>query len=243
MWDTLWNNLWHKFDQQPGYPAAALNSLFKSSLKPLSTLLVALAIAGCGSDGGSNRDLALGNDADLSNLLVTNASLTPTFSAGITSYTASVLNNVTQLTVTATTNDNNATLTINGTLTTSGTTSTPIALAVGDTNVSVVVTAENRTTIRSYQIVVSRAASANSNLTLLSLSVGEIDQLFDTNQPNYTASLGYLASGVQIVALTEDANASVAVNGEATIDGTSAVVYLEEGSNIVNVAVTAERTG
>ncbi|MCZ6657373.1 MAG: cadherin-like beta sandwich domain-containing protein [Gammaproteobacteria bacterium] len=203
--------------------------------------LMLVVVVGCGGGGGSNR-ATLSNNANLSGLSVSDGTLNPTFAFGTLSYTSDVAFSVAQVTVTATTSDNRATVTVNGAATGSGTPSAPIALAVGDTDLTAVVTAEDRTTTQTYRVVVTRAQpSTNANLTSLSLSAGKLDQVFDTTLPNYTASVGYLAAGVQVVAVTEDANASVTVNAQPLSGDTSDVVDLAEGVvTSINVVVTAE---
>ncbi|GAA4747671.1 cadherin-like beta sandwich domain-containing protein [Flavisolibacter ginsenosidimutans] len=98
-------------------------------------------------------------NADLSNLVLSTGTLAPPFASATTSYTASVSNSTTSITVTPTAADANATIKVNGTTVASGTASTPISLIVGNNTINVDVTAQNGTTIKTYTVVVNRAAA------------------------------------------------------------------------------------
>ncbi|NIP15489.1 MAG: integrin [Pseudomonadales bacterium] len=211
---------------------------FRTFLRWLATAIFALATAACG--GGGNGDDAPrppGTNASLSGLSLSAGGLDPAFAAGTTAYTAEVPFAVAEITVTATTSDSRASLTVDGAAAPSGSPSDPVLLSVGETIVDVVVTAEDGVTVRTYSITVTRAAAAtNADLVSLSLSAGALDQIFDTAQPDYTATLSYLAASVLVLAEPEDPNAEVTVNGVAP-DGP---VVLDEGANVVDVLVTAE---
>ena len=128
-------------------------------MKSVSNVIVlvawAILIAACGGGGGgggSTPPPPLSSDASLSSLSVTGATFDAAFSPSVTSYTATVPNSTNSLDVSATTSDGNASFTINGS------TNATVALAVGDNTISIVVTAENGTTTRTYTIVVTRDA-------------------------------------------------------------------------------------
>jgi len=98
-------------------------------------------------------------NANLSLLKISRGTLSPAFATTTTDYTASVVNGVSTVTVTPTTTSTTATVTINGTPVTSGSASAAIDLTVGANNIAVVVTAQDNTTIKTYKIVITRAAS------------------------------------------------------------------------------------
>ena len=116
-----------------------------------ATLIAACGGGGGAGGGGSTRPL--GTDASLSSLSVSGGTFDPAFSPAVTDYTATVPNGTDSVVVTATTSDNNASFTINGS------TNATVALAVGDNTIAIVVTAENGTTTRTYTIVVTRDAA------------------------------------------------------------------------------------
>ena len=97
-------------------------------------------------------------DAALSGLaLSAGAVLSPAFASDIISYTASVANAVTSITVTPTLNNANASVMVNGAPVVSGAASGAIGLAVGGTEIKVVVTAEDTETTRTYTVAVTHA--------------------------------------------------------------------------------------
>jgi hypothetical protein len=100
------------------------------------------------------------SNANLSALSLSGASLSPSFAAGTISYTATVANSVTSLTVTPTVAQGNATVTVNGTAVASGAASGSISLSVGSNVLTTVVTAQDGVTAKSYTVTVTRSLSA-----------------------------------------------------------------------------------
>ena len=82
----------------------------------------------------------------------------------------------------------------------------------------------------------------NADLFDLSLSAGPLDQVFQANQVRYTATVGFLGASTTVTPTTDDANATVTVNGVAVTSGTaSGLIALDEGpNNEISVIVTAE---
>ncbi len=99
-------------------------------------------------------------DTALSGLSVSAGALTPPFASGTTSYTVSVASDVATTTVTPTLHDPGATVTVNGQAVASGTPSPSLSLSPGDNVVTIVVTAQDRSTTRAYSIVVARDGDA-----------------------------------------------------------------------------------
>lgn len=97
------------------------------------------------------------SNATLSNLVVTTATLSPTFDANTEEYTSDVANATASVTVTPTASDAGSTIKINGATVASGSPSGTIALTVGDTTIEVVVTAPDDT-VKTYTIIITRAA-------------------------------------------------------------------------------------
>ena len=98
----------------------------------------------------------LSADATLRSLSLSGVAFSPTFSAGVTSYTASVADTVSSTTVTAATSHTGATAVVklNGALDTDGT----VDLAEGANTITVEVTAEDGTSMQTYTITVTRGA-------------------------------------------------------------------------------------
>lgn len=89
------------------------------------------------------------DDARLVSLSAGTASLNETFLPGTISYTCDVANGVTSVTFTVATANNKASVTGDG----------EQAVEIGDNTISIVVTAEDGVTTKTYTVVVTRAAS------------------------------------------------------------------------------------
>jgi gliding motility-associated-like protein len=94
--------------------------------------------------------------ATLSDLTLSQGTLKPVFSSGTKSYTASVDNIVSSITVTPTTTDTSATIKVKGVVASSGQPSQVIALAPGDNTITVDVLAQDGITTTTYTVVVTR---------------------------------------------------------------------------------------
>jgi len=101
---------------------------------------------------------AASSNANLSAFKISPGVLTPAFSSTTTSYTASVVNGVTSITVTPTAAASTATITVNGTPVASGTASGSIALAVGSNTITTIATAPDGVTTKTYTLTVTRAS-------------------------------------------------------------------------------------
>src|SRR5690606_3302310 len=112
-------------------------------------------------------------DASLSGLTPGAGSLAPAVASATTSYAADVANTVASIALTPIASDAGATITVDGTAVASGAASAPIALAVGDTTIAIVVTAEDGITTQTYTIVVTRAVAAPA-LTSLAPATGPV---------------------------------------------------------------------
>ena len=128
---------------------------------------------GSGGPEDSNGDdiivngTVISGDANLSGLVLSSGTLSPTFASGTTAYTANVSNATSTITVTPTRNEPNATIQVrvNGdsyATVTSGTASSPLALNVGSNTIDVLVTAQNGSTTKTYTITVTRAIPPTS---------------------------------------------------------------------------------
>lgn len=191
---------------------------------------------------GEDDSVILSNDSSLSGLTLAGAALSPAFDSATENYTASVANDIDSISVTPTANDTNATITVNGDDLASGTASQPLALAEGDNEITVVVTAEDGSSTSTYVISVNRASlSTDSSLSNLALSDGTISPAFDSGTQSYTVSVGNDVASMTVTPTTSDANATVTVNGTAVASGSaSGAISLDVGDNVVDVVVTAE---
>ncbi len=180
--------------------------------------------------------------ATLSGITLSSGTLSPVFAAATTGYTASVPNSAASITLTPISTDANATIKVNGTATTSGTVSAPIALAPGATTaISVVVTAQNGTTTKTYTISVTRAASAIATLSSITLSSGTLSPVFAAATAAYTSSVPNTTATLTLTPIATDANATIKVNGTAVATGAaSGAIALSVGANTITTVVTAQ---
>ncbi|AKL96033.1 cell wall/surface repeat protein [Clostridium aceticum] len=180
------------------------------------------------------------SNADLSNLTLSEGTLSPVFASGTTDYTTSVANAVTSITVTPTVADATATVTVNGAEVVSGAASGAINLAVGENTITVVVTAQDGST-KSYTVVVTRGASNNADLSNLTLSEGTLSPVFASGTTDYTASVANAVTSITVTPTVVDATAMVTVNGAAVVSGAaSGAINLDVGANTITVVITAQ---
>ncbi|MGC9942288.1 MAG: cadherin-like beta sandwich domain-containing protein, partial [Verrucomicrobiota bacterium] len=98
------------------------------------------------------------SNANLASLVLSSGSLSPAFAEATTSYTDTVPDTTSAITVTSTLADPTATVTVNGNAVTSGTASGSIALSAGANTITIVVTAQDGITTQTYTLTVTQAA-------------------------------------------------------------------------------------
>ena len=178
------------------------------------------------------------SNSTLAGLALSSGSLSPTFAGGTTVYAASVTNATTSVTVTPSVTEANATVKVNGALVTTGTASASIPLVVGNSPITVQVTAQDGITTSTYTVTVTRVSTV-STLSGLALSAGSLSPAFATGTTTYTTTV---TTGMMSVTPTvTDSNATVTVNGVSVATGAaSASIPLVLGTNPINVQVTAQ---
>jgi len=183
---------------------------------------------------------AASSNANLAGLTLSAGTLKPVFAATVLSYTTSVGNGISSITVTPATADATATITVNGTAVTSGTASSAIALVVGANTINTVVTAQDGVTTQKYAVTVTRAASANAKLANLLTNAGALTPGFNNSITSYTKSVANSVTSIVFTPSTVDPAATVTVNNIAVTSGAaSAPQPLAVGGNTENVKVTA----
>ena len=118
-----------------------------------------------GATVGILRIKATSTNAGLSALTTTAGSLTPSFATATTSYSAAVSGNVTSITVSPTASDRNASVTVNGQTVTAGSQSNALAMQEGANTVTIVVTAQDGVTTKTYTLTVTRATASTTPST------------------------------------------------------------------------------
>ena len=180
----------------------------------------------------------ISTDATLDMLVLSGVTLDPAFSAAETEYTALVANGVTATKVTPTLNSDAASYAI---LLDEVADDEDIDLAVGDNVITVVVTAEDDSTMITYKVTVTREArskSTDATLDMLVLSGVTLDPAFSAAETEYTA---LVANGVYSTTVTPTLNHSAA-NYAVTLDDVDDdnEIDLAVGANVIKVVVTAE---
>ena len=150
----------------------------------------------------------LSTDNALKSLTVSNATISPAFNAGITSYTAEVPFEVSKLDIQAAANDGKASVSVNN----------PNLTPNGTTNVTVTVTAENGSK-KTYTITVKRAQdpnyvpSDNNDLSGITVDGFLLSPVFSGENTQYVIWLPYETESVTVSGTTADSKASVRVEG------------------------------
>ncbi|MBA8879178.1 uncharacterized protein YhjY with autotransporter beta-barrel domain/carbon monoxide dehydrogenase subunit G [Phyllobacterium myrsinacearum] len=124
-----------------------------------------LVFAATGPGGATNATVTFNVAApvaiaDLSALSPSSGTLQPGFSSSVISYTVEVPNITETMSLTPTATAPSATITVQGQTVGSGSSSTAIQLPVGQTRIAVVVTAQDNTTAKTYEVTVRRLPPA-----------------------------------------------------------------------------------
>ncbi|MFI5138431.1 MAG: cadherin-like beta sandwich domain-containing protein, partial [Sphingobacteriales bacterium] len=180
-------------------------------------------------------------DASLSNLTASSGAFDQFFAPGITSYAQTVPYTTSGITVTPTTNNPKATVTVNGNAVTSGSASGPISLNVGPNTITVTGKAQDGVTTKTYTITVNRTAvSTIASLSHIVVNPGVIITQVGSTL-NYTGIVDYATSSVTLTPTTTNPFATVTVNGTPVASGTaSGSINLPPGSNIITLVSTAQ---
>ena len=181
-------------------------------------------------------------DATLKALMLSGIDI-GTFDSTTSSYTAQVVNSVSQTTVTPTVNHSGANYVIKlgGVTDVDGV----VALAVGTNVITVEVTVEDDSTTRTYTVTVTRAAPVNpqqlsSDAKLSVLTLSGIDfGTFDSTTTSYTARVANSVTETTVTPTVSHSGASymIKLGGATDADG---VVSLAVGTNVITIDMTAE---
>jgi hypothetical protein len=213
--------------------------------KSITILSILVLLSGCGGKGGGDSE-AKAEDTNLTNLVLSSGTLTPNFDANTTSYTAQVASNVSTISVTMTTANSSSTITVNGQAVSSGVGSQPIGLSVGANTITIVVTAKDDKTTKTYTVVITRSAAPivtyNADLAGIILSTGSsLSPSFTASTTSYTAQVDNSVTSLTITPTVADSTSTITVNGQAVSSGAaSKSITLSEGSNTITIVVTAK---
>jgi len=181
--------------------------------------------------------------AEVTGLSMAEAAFSRPFDPNTVSYFATVANNVAQVTVTVELFDPSTTIDINGMAGTSGAPIGPIDVDFGSNELVVTSSATVGDDARTYRIYVERELSSNARLSSLSVTPGALDQPFDSAVQDYTATLSFLTRFVHVIAESENAYATILVNGSHVTSGTPSTpipAFMEDGSAFLDIDVIAQ---
>ena len=245
------------YDNDMSSPISGSKTIFKASftvnknLEPGTKISVSVGSIKV-TDGSKDTGLGtktysatiappLSGNCKLASLTVSNANISPAFSTGTTSYTASVPFTTSSLKVSAKAEDPDAKVTIKNTKLTAGATTT----------VSITVKAPNGAT-KTYTIKVKRAQDPNyvpsSNAKLKQLSVKDfmLSPAFSQDVQQYYVWLPYEVDQISLEAAAEDKKAEVKIGKAENLEAGKATdipvtVTAEDEKTRVTYTVTAIR--
>lgn len=178
----------------------------------------------------------------LSGLTLSSGTLEPAFSKNIYSYSATVKNSTSSITITPTAEDSTVSITVNSQAVTSGQSSQAIGLNIGDNTVNVVVSADGNQ--KMYSINVVRASSPY----LTGLSIPGVMFTFNPNTFKYSKTLPSTKTSITFVPTAEDDNANIkikytegGISKEVSVISkqTSPSIPLSVGLNVILIQVTS----
>ena len=182
----------------------------------------------------------LSGNCNLKTLTVSNATISPSFSAGTTSYTASVPFEVSKLNVSATAEDSSAKVTVDS----------PTLKVNGTTNVTVTVKAATGAT-KTYTIAVTRAQDPNyvpsgeNKLSGLNVRDFFISPRFNESTDRYVVWLPYETNSITVTASTKDSKATYRVEGGNNLiageDNEVKVICVAENGDEKSYTIIAKR--
>lgn len=183
------------------------------------------------------------HNANLANLTLSQGTLSPGFNENTIAYNVQVPYNITTMTLTPTVADSNSTITINNSAINSGSPSQAVALTTGNNTITVVVTAQDGTTTKTYTVSVTQLSepSHNANLANLTLSQGTLSPAFDENTIGYTVQVPYTVTTMTLTPTVSDSDATITVNDTTASSGLpSQTIALSTGDNTITLIVTAQ---
>lgn len=173
----------------------------KYSINILTSLFILLFISACGGGGGSS------SSSSITSFDASPATITIGDSTDLTAvFNSSDVGNI----------DNNIG---------SVTSETPVTVTPSATTTYTLSVTKSDGSVDTATVTVTVVA-----INALNILDESLDQVFQTTQPDYTASVSFLAKSIQINAIPADAGSSITVNGTTVgTDNLSHLVSLDEG--------------
>ena len=180
----------------------------KTLIEITAALVVAVLLAACGGGGGGGGNNSPADGAALADIELSAGALDQVFQSGQFDYTSTVGYLATMTTVTPTTVDAAASVTVNGVAVSTGSASDPIPLDVGmNAPISIVVTAADGVTTDTYTVTVTRE-SANQFAQRAYIKASNTD-----SDDNFGYSVA-LSGDTLAVGATGEASNATGINGD-----------------------------
>jgi hypothetical protein len=172
-------------------------------------------------------------NANLNALSLSTGSLSPTFTANTTAYTATVNNTTTNINVTAVPDFAGATLSFNinaGAFTalTSGSPSNAIALNVGSNTIEVRVTAADGNTIKTYTITVTRPSGPLTTFGITTINAASAYSL-------RKLSIDYSGFAIQVRRSSDNTTQNIGFTGTGDLDTTALKTFVGNNNGFVTI--------
>lgn len=177
-------------------------------------------------------------NTSLWDLRVSAGALQPAFDPNQFEYAVQAPFTTMSTTVTPTTADSNASVTVNGQPVNSGEDSQSIPLSIGQTTITIVVSAPSVPST-TYRVTVTRVqGSTNANLSGLTVSPGTLQPAFSASTLSYSISVNNPTSSVVVTATVQDPTSTLQVNGQPATSGQPFTVNnIPVGSSTITILV------
>lgn len=176
--------------------------------------------------------------AKLSGFTVANSTIKPAFDKSIKDYKIYVnKDTIKQITIKPTTEQSGATYTVSCTMGCTPDSSVPnkINISMGKNIAVFTFTSEDGKNTEIYKFTIYRGETTDGSNFLASLNIKgfNINEEFDKNKLDYTATVSYETESIEIDALGEDENADIQIKGNEN---------LKVGENVITITVTSAET-
>lgn len=223
-----------------------LRSNTTSSLVPLNVGVNPIQLLVTAADGTTTKTYTLNYNrlassiSTLSNLVVTNSIIRPSFRSTITNYVATVSNSISSVQIIPTATESNAQITVNNVNVASGSYSQILNLVVGTNTATTRIVSQDGTSTSTYTVVINRRASGNSELSFLSLSNAAFNPEFTNRNFSYSSTVPFATTVTAVTAFAADIQSTIRLNGNTITSGVqSSNLPLLVGVNTLTVNVTA----
>ncbi len=207
------------------------------------------------NSGGSvsqTVNITVVDSVKLTSLALNSGNLNPLFNADKTTYTATVPNAITGITLTPVSNTPSAVIKINNTVVASGTASGNLSLNEGPNVITTEVTAADNSSTKTYILTVTRGLPGSqlakiktivlSPASTLTLVPGPVST--DPSNPapvTYATSVVAGTASVSVKTFVLEPHATIKVEGTTVADGaTSGQITLSAGTTAIHIVVTAQ---